>query len=102
MGTQNKKDGEGEFFVEGPKLIKGSSRFFNIYTSPDSTYINARIFNMPDRTQKTLLNDVQNLVDMSSFLPDGKILVRCRDRFMLYTENAVFIDEVNFNTEGLR
>ena len=99
--TDKKKYEEEELYVEGPKQIQGSSRFFNVYTTRDGSSVCIKIFIMPDRTQKTLMNDFQNLVDMSTFLPDGRILVRCRDRFLLFSENAVFIDEVKFSRSGI-
>ena len=38
---------------------------------------------------------------MSSFLDDGKILVKIRRRFMVFTGDGAFIDEVEFNDEIL-
>lgn len=38
---------------------------------------------------------------MSSFLDDGKILVKIRRRFMVFTGNGDFIDEVEFNDDIL-
>jgi hypothetical protein len=36
------------------------------------------------------------LVDISSFLDDGKIFVKCLRRFMIFTKDGSFIDEVDF------
>jgi hypothetical protein len=49
----------------------------------------------------TLINDYLNWVDMSTFLEDGKILVKNRRRFMVFTSNGNFIDEVEFNDDIL-
>ena len=49
----------------------------------------------------TLINDYLNWVDMSTFLEDGKILVKNRRRFMVFTNNGNFIDEVEFNDDIL-
>jgi hypothetical protein len=38
---------------------------------------------------------------MSSFLNDGKILVKIRRRFMVFTSDGAFIDEVEFNEDIL-
>jgi hypothetical protein len=38
---------------------------------------------------------------MSTFLDDGKILVKVRRRFMVFTGNGNFIDEVEFNDDIL-
>ena len=56
-----------------------------------------RIFYLPDRTEKTLINDFQNLVDMSTFLENGNILLKIRSRYMIFTQKGHFIDEVSFN-----
>ncbi len=34
---------------------------------------------------------------MSTFLDNGKILIRARRRFMVFTSSGAFIDEVEFN-----
>ena len=36
------------------------------------------------------------LVDISSFLDDGKIFVKCLRRIMMFTKDGSFIDEVDF------
>jgi hypothetical protein len=36
------------------------------------------------------------LVDISSFLDDGKIFVKCLRRFMMFTKDGSFIDEIDF------
>ena len=59
-----------------------------------------RIFYLPDRTEKTLINDFQNLVDMSTFLENGNILLKIRDRFMIFTQRGHFIGQVSFNVSN--
>lgn len=54
------------------------------------------IYEKPDSAQKTLINDFMKLVDISSFLDDGKIFVKCLRRFMIFTKDGSFIDEVDF------
>jgi hypothetical protein len=39
---------------------------------------------------------------MSTFLDDGKILIKIRRRFMIFTSDGAFIDEVEFNDELLK
>jgi len=47
-----------------------------------------------------LINDFGNFVDMSTFLEDGNILIRSRRRFMVFTSEGFFKDEVDFNNDG--
>ena len=59
-----------------------------------------RIYTLPDQVQKTLINDYGNYVDMSTFLDDGNILIRSRRRFMIFTKEGFFKDEVTFNDDN--
>jgi hypothetical protein len=51
----------------------------------------------PDSTSKVIINDYQNFVDMSTFLEDGKILIKIRRRYMVFTSNGAFLDEAQFD-----
>ena len=51
---------------------------------------------MPDSYQRTLFSDFLNYVDFSTFLPSGKILIKIRRRFCIFTPLGDFIDEVEF------
>lgn len=51
----------------------------------------------PDSTSKVIINDFQNFVDMSTFLEDGKILIKIRRRYMVFTANGAFLDEAQFD-----
>ena len=57
----------------------------------------AIIYEKPDSAQKTLINDFQHLVDISSFMDNGKIFVKLQRRFMIFTKDGVFIDEADFD-----
>ena len=48
-----------------------------------------------------LINDFLNWVDMSTFLENGKILVKIRRRFMIFTGDGNFIAETEFNDDIL-
>tara|TARA_B110000285_G_C15032107_1_gene567330 strand:+ start:768 stop:944 length:177 start_codon:yes stop_codon:yes gene_type:complete len=51
----------------------------------------------PDSTSRVIINDYLNFVDMSTFLEDGKILIKIRRRYMVFTCNGAFIDEAQFD-----
>ena len=80
--------------------MRASNRFFNVYQQGKFTS-QLMIFQRPDTTRSTLINDFLNWVDMSSFLSDGKILVKIRRRFMIFTGDGAFIDEANFDDDIL-
>lgn len=49
----------------------------------------------------TLVNDFQRQVDLSTFLENGMIMVKNRQRFLLFNSNGNFIDEVEFNNDNM-
>ena len=59
------------------------------------------MFQRPNKVQKSLVNDFQNYVDMSTFLENGGILVNCRRRYMVFAGDGNFVDEVYFNNDRL-
>ena len=80
----------------GPYKFQGSNRFYNVYRQNKYQKF-ARIFYLPDSTEKTLINDFQNYVDMSTFLENGNILLKIKERYMVFTQRGKFIDEVEFD-----
>ena len=47
-----------------------------------------------------LINDIDSKVELSTFLVDGRILIKIAQRFMLFDPEGTFIDEIEF--EDLR
>jgi hypothetical protein len=85
-------------YIQGPLAIKGSMRIFDVYqVGKFKSHIT--ICQKPDSTSKTLINDYLNQVDLSTFLEDGKILMKIGKRFMVFTTNGAFIDETHYNDE---
>jgi hypothetical protein len=76
--------------------MKASQRFINVY-QVDKFVSHIRLVLKPDSAHKVFLNDHSDWLDMSSFLDDGKILVKIRRRFMVFARDGAFIDEVEFN-----
>ena len=77
-------------------LFFGTNRYYNIY-SQDKFTAKMHIFRKPDSTSKIMINDHQNLVRMSTFVLDGKILIKISGRFLVFNSRGVFIDEVEFD-----
>ena len=55
------------------------------------------IYQLPDSTQTNLIGDYQQKVDMSTFLDNGKILLKVGNRFLLFENDGEFVDEVEFD-----
>ena len=77
-------------------MSKGSNRYFNIYRE-SKFKAQFSIYDLPDSYQQVLINDFQNKTDMSTSVEGGKILVKVFKRFMVFTQNGEFVDEVEFN-----
>ena len=79
--------------MRGPFKFKGSNRFYNVYrTNKYETYI--RIFYLPDTTERTLVNDFQNGVDMSTFLQNGNMMVKVFHQYMIFNQKGTFVNKV--------
>jgi hypothetical protein len=57
---------------------------------------------LPDSTERTLINDFQNFVDISTFLNNEYILIKIRRRFMVFSKNGNFINEMGFENNLLK
>jgi hypothetical protein len=86
-------------YLKGPIPILGSKRFFSIY-QVDKFKSLMTICQRPDSTSKTLINDYLNTVDMSTFLEDGTILIKIKDRFMIFSAAGGFKNEAQFNDKA--
>jgi hypothetical protein len=81
--------------VKGPIVIVGSNRYFNIFRKR-KFIANMHIFRLPDSQKQLLINDFQNLVDFSTFLNSGDILVKLASRFLVFSILGEYIDEVTY------
>jgi len=46
------------------------------------------------------MNNHFNKVDMSTFIENGRILIKNKRRFMVFDDNGKFIGEVTFNNSN--
>jgi hypothetical protein len=82
--------------ITGPFAIQGSKRVFNVY-QVNRFKSHIAIILKPDSASKVVINDYQNFCDMSTFLENGYILSKIRRRYMVFTSNGAFLDEVDFD-----
>jgi hypothetical protein len=86
-------------WYKGPFFIRGSNRVYNVYTTEKfKSFI--KISSVPDTNERVIVNDFMNSVDFSTFMPDGKILLRVNQRFMIFNSEGAFIQEINFIDDG--
>ena len=71
-----------------------------IYKDKNTNYYYQVRYTLPDSTQTTLMADFEKKVDFSSFLDDGKILLKVGHRFLIFNEIGDFIDETEFKDTG--
>jgi hypothetical protein len=55
-----------------------------------------KIVYLPNAYEKTIINDFQNGVDMSTFLANGNILLKIFHRFLVFSTDGAFISKVTF------
>jgi hypothetical protein len=55
------------------------------------------IYSLPDCTTVQLMGDPQKKVDMCTFNDKGEIILKIDHRFMIYTTDGVFKDEIEFD-----
>ena len=55
-----------------------------------------RSYQFPDSTQISLINDHDNKIEFTTFMDDGKILMKVGHRFCLFDSDGVFMDEIEF------
>ena len=60
-----------------------------------------KIVYLPNAYEKTIINDFQNGVDMSTFLANGNILLKIFHRFLIFSADGAFISTVTFEDEEL-
>ena len=54
---------------------------------------------LPDSTTKTLMIDNSNEINMSTFLSNGEILLRCAHRYLVFDKDGFFKTQVYFNDQ---
>jgi hypothetical protein len=87
-------------YASGPYLYEGSNEFAVMYQENDKHIYKKIIYSLPNSTTNVLINDIYNKVELSTFLADGRILVKIAQRFLLFDPEGTFTDEIEF--EDLR
>jgi hypothetical protein len=64
----NTKDNKFLAYANGPFIYKGSSEFANVYQENDKYRFRKIIYSLPDNKTNVLINDIDDKVDMSTFI----------------------------------
>ena len=63
--------------------------------SPKFKY-KAKIMQTPSSLTTTLIADLDEVAEFSTFLEDGNILLKSASRYMIFNSDGQFVDEVEF------
>jgi len=55
-----------------------------------------QVYQMPDSMNVTLIHDVEDAVELVTWLNEGNILLKIGNRFLLFNDCGNFIDEIEF------
>ena len=83
-------------FASGPFPVGNSEKYYNIYQYGGENHYKMKFYQKPDSSKYPLLNDLQETVDLSTFLSDGRILLKSGYRFYIFDKDGNFIDEIDF------
>ena len=83
-------------FANGPYCFHGSEQFVIIYRYGDQRIYRMRIYQLPDSTSVSMINDHQDKIDFSTFRDDTNILMSVNNRYVLFDKDGIFRDEVEF------
>lgn len=58
-----------------------------------------KVYQMPDNMHITMIQDLQKKVDLTTFLDDSSILLKIGKRYMHFSQDGKFIEEINFKED---
>jgi hypothetical protein len=79
--------------------MDGCEQFIVVYQYGQDHVYNMRLYQLPDSTSISLINDHDNKINFTSFMDDGKILMNVGHRFSLFDRDGIFMDEIEFQTK---
>ena len=60
------------------------------------------VYQKPDSTKRTLIQDHFRKVEMSTFLDENRLMIQIDYRYMIFNTTGVFIGEVTFDDINLK
>jgi len=58
-----------------------------------------RLYQIPDSTAISLINNHDKKVDFTTFMEDGNILMKLGERFSMFNRDGIFMDEIEFTSK---
>ena len=81
--------------LKGPIKFNGSEDYISLIKEGEfKCFIRSQL--LPDSHNIALINDMQGMVEMSTFLDKGDILIKAKKRFLIFSKQGRFIDEAEF------
>ena len=77
--------------------VKGSHQFALAFHVPNHQSYKLQVYQKPDNMNLTLIHDVEDAVQLVTWLDDGNILLKVGNRFLLFNDCGNFIDEIEFH-----
>jgi hypothetical protein len=77
-------------------MMHGCEQFIVVYQYGQDYVYNMRLYQIPDSTSVSLINDHEHKINFTTFMDDGKILMNVGHRFSLFDRDGIFMDEIEF------
>lgn len=84
-------------YASGPFQMNGSEQFIVVYQYGQHHVFKMRIYQIPDSTSISLINDHEDMINFTTFMDNGNILMSVGHRFALFDSDGYFMDEIEFN-----
>ena len=79
--------------------MNGCEQFIMIYQYGQDHVYKMRLYQIPDSTSISLINNHDNKINFTSFMEDGNILMNVGHRFSMFDRDGIFMDEIEFETK---
>lgn len=80
----------------GPLPVDGNNEFLVVYKNKQNFRIFTRFYQQPDSYDVSLIADYEKQCEFSTFLWSGDILLKIRDRYLVFDQTGRFVYQVNF------
>jgi hypothetical protein len=69
---------------------------YGVYLNEGSPVFKTKIYKKPDTNKQMIIRDYNKQLDFSTFLDDEQILLKTQKKFMVFSNDAEFINKIIF------